>query len=111
MGEIGGGEWIVENIGGGGIVARSRVTLDVEGERISGSAGCNRYSGRFLRDAVGITVGPLAATRMACAPALMAQETRFLKLLGGATGYLVRGDGALVLRADSGQTILARRVR
>jgi heat shock protein HslJ len=51
--------------------------------RVSGSAGCNRYTGTFRQDAKALSFGPAAATRRMCAePAgIMEQEQQFLKAL------------------------------
>lgn len=63
---------------------------------LSGTGGCNRYSGtaQFLGD--GIEVGPLVSTRMACADAVMDQERIFLDRLGRARRWLLSGKTLLV---------------
>jgi heat shock protein HslJ/uncharacterized membrane protein len=102
-------EWIVEDIGGAGLIDASRVTVQIDGDRIAGRSGCNRYSGRIERLNTAVRIGPLAGTRMACAPALMAQETRFLALLGAVTSITTAPDGALILATADGRRIVARR--
>lgn len=105
-----GGEWVVEDIGGKGIIDASRVTLNFgEDGRLAGRASCNRYNaGYTLEDGLRL-VGAVAATRMACAPALMDQEGRFLRLLGEIEKFHFDVTGALILTTASGQTLLARR--
>jgi heat shock protein HslJ len=105
-----GGEWTVENIGGAGPVDGSRATLnfDVDGQ-LSGSASCNRYSGSYRWSGEGLSVSPKTAmTLMACVPALMEQENRFMQLLGQTRGFRFGADGALILEAAGG-TVTARR--
>lgn len=105
-----GDEWTVEEIAGDGVIDGSRVTLNLGADgRISGSAGCNRYSGTFTIGGERVTVGPLAGTRMACAPALNAQEDRFLEVLAGIYGFAVDDGGTLIMRAADGRTLKARR--
>src|SRR6185295_11152330 len=42
-------------------------TAMIEGSRLSGFGGCNRYTGQVAEKSPGaIVVGPLAATKMAC---------------------------------------------
>lgn len=72
---------------------------DAEESRISGSAGCNQYSGRgFLRGTL-LVAEALASTRMFCAD-IMETEERFLEVLseGGAVRL---EDGSLILYAGS----------
>lgn len=48
---------------------------------LSGSTGCNRYSGTLSFDGTTIAVSPLRMTKMACAPEAMKIEQQFLKAL------------------------------
>jgi heat shock protein HslJ len=85
------------------LVADSEVTA-VFGDdgTVSGSAGCNTYSGTFTQDGPAITIGPLASTLKACAdPDLGTQETQFLAAMERATEYRIDGT-TLELRDDSG---------
>lgn len=105
-----GGEWVVEDIAGGGIVDGSRVTVQFgPGERVTGRASCNRYTGRYALNGEGLQLKGLASTRMACAEALNRQEARFLQLLGQVVRHEFTADGALVLVAADGQRLRARR--
>ena len=103
-------EWVVEDISGKGIIGRSRVTLKFGAAgQLSGKAGCNGYGAGYDMADDRLKVGPIHATRMACAPAMMTQEAAFLGILGAAAGFRLRPDGALVLSDPAGRTILARR--
>jgi heat shock protein HslJ len=62
-----------------------RITLRVEAERVVGQSACNEYFAGLERGAGdGVRIGPVGATRMLCAPALMELERRYLERLGGA---------------------------
>nr|WP_293856058.1 META domain-containing protein [Sphingomonas sp. SCN 67-18] len=98
--------WLAEDLGGGGIIDRSHVTLLLgDAGRASGSAGCNRYTIGYALDGDGLKLEPAATTRMACAPALMAQESKYLDLLRQVVRWRIEPTGALVLSADSSDVL------
>lgn len=103
------GEWVVEDVDGRGVIDNARGTLNfgVDG-RLSGSAFCNSYGAAYSVMGDALTIGPAAATKMACAPALMGLEDKFFKALGAVRGYTVTTDGALVLRGE-GHSVKARK--
>lgn len=102
-----GGEWLVEDISGGGVIDMARTTVQFGEARISGSGGCNSYSGAYEITGEGISFGPIASTKRACAPALMDQEQRFFSALENTTHFAITDTGALRLTGD-GQSITAR---
>ncbi|RXZ42813.1 META domain-containing protein [Crenobacter cavernae] len=105
-----GAEWVVEDIGGGGIIDSSRATLNFrDGGRLDGRASCNSYSTSYTLTGESLTVGRGASTLMACAPALMQQEQRFLDILQGVNRFEISDTGALVLIDAQGRKITARR--
>ena len=62
--------------------ALQRVTLEIDGTRVSGQGPCNRYFGSIAHSDTGsnnIQVGPLASTKMAC-PHLSAERSYFQEL-------------------------------
>lgn len=74
--------------------------LDARTGRASGSGGCNRFTGAFRRQGGRLTLGPLAATRMACLdPAAGRTETRFLAALEATAAYRVAGRRLTLLDA------------
>lgn len=75
---------------------------------ISGSAGCNSYTGAYTTSGTnGIAVGPLATTRMFCGDAgVMDQETAYLTLLQTVVSYEVTEDGMLNLMNSTGTPVL-----
>ena len=81
------------------------ITLRVEGQRIGGHSGCNRYSaGIHSGNRPGdMTIGPVMGTRMACPPEAMAREDRYLKQLAGVIRFGFRaGNLLLTVRGDDG---------
>jgi len=60
---------------------------------VTGSSGCNRFSGAYERDGNAIKIGPLAGTRMMCTePAgIMEQESHYLKALENASTFNIEG--------------------
>lgn len=109
------GEWVVEDVNGGGIVDRSQGTLlftgpeNGEEPRVGGRAFCNRYTASYELTGEGLTIGNAAVTRMACAPALMDLEQKFLDILMHTQRFELTETGALVLHAADGRTLTARR--
>ncbi len=106
-----GGAWVVEDINRTGIIDRSRLTLAFgEDGRVSGSGGCNGFSGTYTVTGGTVTFSPLASTRRACvAPAVSAQETRYFAALGGEMAWTILADGALELTGEEGRRVLLRR--
>ena len=109
-GELTGGEWVVEDIGGAGVIdgAPASLLFGADGS-LSGSGTCNRLIGSYTASDGVLSIEPLGTTRMACPEALMAQEGRLLDLLAQVTGYRIDDTGALVLTIPDGAAILARR--
>jgi hypothetical protein len=57
---------------------------------VSGGSGCNRYTGPATWGEGSISIGAVAGTRMMCSDSLvMAQESRYLRLLTAAGSYRV----------------------
>jgi heat shock protein HslJ len=104
--------WVVEDLDGGGIVDRSRIVLEFLVEagqrRVAGVGSCNRYFADFELTGESLTFGRPGMTMMACAPALMTQEQKFLRILQGVRSFDIDPTGALILRGAEG-TMLARR--
>jgi heat shock protein HslJ len=86
------------------------VTVLFEGERVSGSAGCNRFTGTYERAGTGLKIGPLATTMMACEQPIMEQESQFTSLLGAAKTFRI-AEGRLTINAGGGQTLTFLPVR
>lgn len=71
---------------------------------LSGSGGCNTYSGTFTTSGVDqITIGALAATEMACPEPAMEIEQQYFAALGNVATYQIDGT-TLTLRDADGAT-------
>jgi heat shock protein HslJ len=102
--------WIVTHLDQGEgelapVVEGTALTFGFDGERVHGSAGCNRYFGpATIGDTV--QVGPLATTMMYCShpEGVMEQERRFLDVLSEADS--VRVEDNLLEFGSSGRVIM-----
>ncbi|WP_100638022.1 META domain-containing protein [Marinobacter salexigens] len=103
-----GAEWVVEDLAGAGIIDRSRITVEFfEGNRLAGLASCNRYGGQYELTAEGVSFDHMFSTKMACAPALMNQEDRFLELMSKVKRVAIGRNGKLLLTTTEGDEIKA----
>ena len=101
--------WQLVTIGTDTPAAEATLTFGDDG-RVFGTTGCNRYFGTYtLADDGRLTLSQVGSTRMACPPAEMAQETRFLDALDGAERVVVTGD-RLVLATTGGPPLTFRAV-
>lgn len=93
-----GTEWLLEDLGGAGVMDRVQATLAfLEAGRVAGSGSCNRFTGSATIGSDGtFKVGQLASTRRACVPAVMDQETKYLKALESAERIALEGPYLLV---------------
>jgi heat shock protein HslJ len=101
--ELPGTSWVLVELDGAEPVAGFVPTIAfAEDGTVSGSAGCNTFSGTATIDGSSIELGPLATTRMACTDeAAGAQEQAFLLALEGVTSYTIDNEGRLVLEGDA----------
>jgi len=95
--------WVLENLTGRTLVDGQRPTLQFTGgDRVSGSDGCNRFSGRYtVAKRAFKVVPPLASTQMACPAAIGEQARAYVEALTVAGSYQI-ADGRLQLIAASG---------
>ena len=73
--------------------------------QVSGSNGCNNYSGPYTASGSSLTVGPLASTMMACGPAQSAIESAFMSAFQDAGSYTAT-DTQLTIYDTSGAQVL-----
>lgn len=84
--------WQLVSLGTDTPAAEATLTFGPDG-RVFGTTGCNRYFGTYeLASDGALALSQIGSTRMACPPAEMAQETRFLDALNGARRVVVTGD-------------------
>ncbi len=98
-----GTSWLAEEIDDQRVLERIEATLSFDSaQRITGQAACNRYFGALELGEGTIRLKPAGTTRMACAPAVMDQESRFFAALGAVSAFR-RGAGKLVLLDETGR--------
>ena len=57
------------------------MTIAFAAARVSGSSGCNRFTGTYQENGESIVLGSLAGTRLACADEVMTAERAYLAAL------------------------------
>jgi heat shock protein HslJ len=101
------GAWRIEQARTEPLLDRRQARLDFGADgRLSGHTSCNRLTATYRLDGDKLAVGPVATTRMACAPLQLEQEDRVLTALELACTARVRGDGLLELRDEDGRGVL-----
>ncbi|KTE08179.1 META domain-containing protein [Sphingopyxis sp. H115] len=107
---LAGSNWTFVSIGGVAVAQDRPTSLQFDGTRLSGSAGCNRFSGSYKAADGTLTAGPLMATEMACPGAGMTQEAAFFQLMATPVSLTFADDGTLVLTGSEGRTAVLKRV-
>lgn len=105
--------WTLTTIASGDAVSSVLYGTEVTAEftadgTVSGSAGCNRYSGSYTWTDDQLSFSALASTKMACADDVMAQESAFLASMGEVASFAIEGaqltvsdaSGAMLLGFD-----------
>lgn len=106
--KLGGTQWVVTGYNNGkqavvSVLNGTSLTAEFgEDGKLSGSAGCNRYTSTYEVTGKAIQIGQAGVTRMFCGePAgRMEQETQFLAALQGATTYSMEGSRLELRNAD-----------
>jgi len=89
--------WLLEDLGGAGVLDRARATLAfTEPGKVAGSGSCNRFFGSVAISGQSISFGQLGSTRMACVPAVATQEANYLKALADAERFVLDGPFLLI---------------
>ncbi len=106
--DLAGTRWLVQSIIGGGPsqVREAQVEFAPE-DRISGTAGCNRFFGVYEAAAGAIDVRALGSTEMACESPLMQQEQVILAVLDKAERYEMQGEQLVITAEDGRRLVLA----
>ena len=92
--------WHVTSIGGDPVLSQTELTLSITADhRAGGNGGCNSYFTEASFATPPLAFGPIAGTRMACEPAVMAQEARFFAALAATISYDLVGDALKLVDA------------
>ncbi len=86
------------------IEQRANFVLTDDGNRISGSGGCNRLVGSYELAGNSLHFKPVATTMMACIGPAMDEEHKFLAALNATTAYRISG-ATLELLNDKGRVL------
>lgn len=81
------------------------IYLQQEGDKLSGSDGCNRFFGSYDLSGSSLQFHSVAQTMMACRGAFTEHEAEFIEALKLVTSYQI-ADGVLQLKVDD--RVLAR---
>ena len=104
---LSGAVWRLENLAGTPVVPGVDATMEfLAGDRVSGNASCNRFTGTVKVSGTSIAFGPLMVTRMACTsqPA-NAQETAYLKALDEAERFVLEGASLQIFSKGQAQPL------
>lgn len=77
-----------------------QITFEVNGQRVSGSTGCNRFTAELDEDARGFSLKKITSTKMSCNAARMELENDFLYELNDYRSIVRNGDQLLIIGAD-----------
>lgn len=101
--------WTVYEIRGARVTESPPTMTFTRTQRVGGTTSCNRYSGPYRLSGEGLSFGAMVSTKMACPEPRMGQETAFLSALATVARFEMAADGSLLLQADNGPAIAARR--
>ena len=77
-----------------------QIIFDANGQRVSGSTGCNRFTASLDEDSRGFSLKQIASTKMACSPQRMELENDFLYELNDYRSIVRNGDQLLMIGTD-----------
>lgn len=108
------GDWLLTHLAWKEPVrAEVELTLTVDGAEVSGSTGCNRFTGSLQETSPGeVEAGPIGSTRRVCPGDHQELERLYLERLGSVVKYgFLSGKLALTWRLDErvGVLLFARR--
>jgi heat shock protein HslJ len=90
--------WAIVDIDGTQVGGETyELQFDEQG-RLSGRAGCNRFSGPYTQRGRTLAPGAIIATRMACPGERMTHESKMMRLLRGPVEISYRGGMIMTLR-------------
>jgi heat shock protein HslJ len=77
-----------------------QMTFEANGQRVSGSTGCNRFTAEIDEDTKGFSLKKITATKMSCNPQRMELENDFLYELNDYRSIVRNGDQLLLIGTD-----------
>ncbi|WP_350280995.1 META domain-containing protein [Kribbella sp. HUAS MG21] len=107
-----GTKWTLNTIVSGDTAAHhagsEKAWMTLNGERVTGSTGCNEFQGKVARSAGKLTFGELATTRRACTGAAADLESALLKGLQGERVYNLDGSTLQIRNTTGGLDFVAQ---
>jgi heat shock protein HslJ len=92
-----GTSWQLLQLGPNGALSENLPTLSFSADgKVSGSGGCNTFTGTVTTSGMVIKFGPLTATKKSCSDAVNKQEATYLKALKKAQTYEIRATSLLI---------------
>ena len=115
--EVAGTAWTVTGYNNGkqavvSVLAGTTLTLDFGADgRVTGTAGCNRFTGTYTVTGTDVAIAGVAATRKICVEPenVMEQEAAYLKALTMGTRARIDGSRLEIRTADGALTVSATR--
>ncbi|WDR05029.1 META domain-containing protein [Devosia rhodophyticola] len=102
-------KWQIMAIAGNPVTTQTGLTFSIAADyRSGGNAGCNQYFAQLVLTGDKMSVGPIAATRMACAPAVMVQEAALFAALSNVDSYKLTGPELVLFGADGSDLLHLR---
>ena len=77
-----------------------QIVFDANGQRVSGSTGCNRFTAELSEDTKGFSLNKISSAKMSCSPQRMELENDFLYELNDYRNIVRNGDQLLIIGAD-----------
>ncbi|RIJ24515.1 META domain-containing protein [Henriciella barbarensis] len=109
LSDVAGRDWMIARLNGEPVLTSAPIVLRFdENGQISGNASCNAYTASGTIENSILSIGPIALTRKACMPEVMAQETFFLDLMENVSQIRIDETGLLTMTSDWGETLTAR---
>lgn len=110
--ELSGKTWVAASLNGSPLVETTVISAEfTEDGKISGTAGCNSYSGTYTTSGSEIEIKqPMASTMMACPEPVMKQETDYFQALAAAKSFKIKAS-QLTLEDANGTELVSYTVQ
>ncbi len=105
-----GSEWRIVSVGGAPVILPRPATIAFTEDRVSGSTGCNRFTGGYAIRAGRLSTTRLAMTRMACMGEAGAIEAAVTGLLNDPMVAYPMRDGSIRLVGTEGKSATLVRI-
>ena len=100
------GRWQAESLGDNAVTGDKPATLEISADgMVSATGGCNRIGSRATIKKNALTFSRPVSTMMACPPAVMQQEHKFLDVLTKTRRWRIDAAGKLLLSGTYGKPL------